>query len=123
MLHPVYSKVLLEATSSAGHIVKFKGDYFLCDLSLFSNIVKIDRCTLWFFALTSATLLERGRHAAYVLLMGPGAEGADGTVLLSKWKLKQDVPQSKVLPIGTGGSPETTEDIKEAFNRLRFSDL
>lgn len=94
MLHPVYSKVLLEATSSAGHIVKFK-----------------------------ATLLERGRHAAYILLMGPGAQGADGTVFLSKWKLKQDVPQSNVLRIGTGGSSETSEDIKEAFNRLRFSDL
>lgn len=70
-----------------------------------------------------ATLLERGRHAAHILLMGPGADGADGTVFLSKWKLKHDVPQSKVLPIGTGESPETTEDIKEAFNRLRFSEL
>lgn len=51
MLHPVYSKVLLEATSSAGHIVKFKGDYFLCDLWIFSNIVTIDRRTLSFFCL------------------------------------------------------------------------
>lgn len=69
-----------------------------------------------------ATLLERGRHAAYILLTGPGTEGAEGTVVLSKRKLKQDVPDSNVLRIGTGGSSETNEDIKEAFNRLRFSD-
>ena len=69
----------------------------------------------------SATLLERGRHAAYILLTGPGTQGAEGTVVLSKRKLKQDVPLSKVLRIGTSG-PETNEDIKEAFNRLRFSD-
>lgn len=50
MLHPVYSKVLLEATSSAGHIVKFKGDYFLCDLWLFSNVLTTDLRTLSFSA-------------------------------------------------------------------------
>lgn len=69
-----------------------------------------------------ATLLERGRHAAYILLTGPRTEGAEGTVVLSKRKLKQDVPDSNVLRIGTGGSSETNNDIKEAFNRLRFSD-
>ncbi|CAK6964116.1 protein FAM234A [Scomber scombrus] len=92
MLHPLYSKVLLESTNVLDHIVSFK-----------------------------ATLLERGRHAAYILLTGPGTQGAEGTVVLSKRKLKQDVPFSKVLRIGTSG-PETNEDIKEAFNRLRFSD-
>lgn len=69
-----------------------------------------------------ATLLERGRHAAYILLTGPRTEGAEGTVVLSKRKLKEDVPDSNVVRIGTGGSSETNEDIKEAFNRLRFSD-
>ncbi|XP_053197156.1 protein FAM234A [Scomber japonicus] len=92
MMHPLYSKVLLESTNILDHIVSFK-----------------------------ATLLERGRHAAYILLTGPGTQGAEGTVVLSKRKLKQDVPLSKVLRIGTSG-PETNEDIKEAFNRLRFSD-
>ncbi|XP_008301104.1 protein ITFG3 [Stegastes partitus] len=93
MLHPLYSKVLLESTNVMDHIITFK-----------------------------ATLMERGRHAAYILLTGPVMEGAEGTVVLSKRKLKQDVPDSKVLRFGTGGSSESNEDIKEAFNRLRFSD-
>ncbi|KAM6898937.1 protein FAM234A isoform 1-T2 [Lycodopsis pacificus] len=93
LLHPLYSKVLLQSTNVMDHIVTFK-----------------------------ATLLENGRHAAYILLTGPGTEGAEGTVVLSKRKLKQDVPDSKVCPIGTGGSTETDEVIREAFSRLRFSD-
>ncbi|XP_026172124.1 protein FAM234A [Mastacembelus armatus] len=93
MLHPLYSKVLLESNSVMDHIVTFK-----------------------------ATLLERGRHAAYILLTGPSTEGAEGTVVLSKQKLKQEVPDSKVIHIGTDGGSDTNEDIKEAFNRLRFSD-
>lgn len=70
----------------------------------------------------SATLLERGRHAAYILLTGPGQEGAGATVVLSKRKLKQDVPTSNVLRIGTGQGSESNEVIKEVFNRLRFSE-
>ncbi|XP_037611352.1 protein FAM234A [Sebastes umbrosus] len=93
LLHPLYSKVLLESTSFTDHIVTFK-----------------------------ATLLEHGRHAAFILLTGPKTEGAEGTVVLSKWKLKDDVPGSKVLRIGTGGSSETDTEIREAFNRLRFED-
>ncbi|XP_073345640.1 protein FAM234A [Pagrus major] len=93
LLHPLYSKVLLESTTSMEHIITFK-----------------------------ATLLERGRHAAYIMLSGPEKEGAEGTVVLSKRKLKQDVPYSNVLRIGTGGGSESNDDIKEAFNRLRFSD-
>lgn len=72
--------------------------------------------------LIAATLLERGRHACYFLLTGPETDGAEGTVVLSKRKLKQDVPDSRVLRIGSGGSSETSDSIKEAFNRLRFKD-
>ena len=79
-------------------------------------------CVTCIYVFILATLLERGRHAAYILLTGPETEGAEGTVVLSKRKLKQDVPDSTVLRIGTGGGSETNEDIKEAFNRLRFSD-
>lgn len=93
MLHPLYSKVLLESTNVVDHIVSFR-----------------------------ATLLEHGRHAAYFTLTGPRSEGDEGTVILSKRKLKQDVPNSRVVRIGTGGDTETNEDIKQAFNRLRFSD-
>lgn len=67
-----------------------------------------------------ATLLERGRHAAYILLTGPVTQEAQGTVVLSKRKLKQDVPNSEVCNVGDGA--ETIDVIKEAFNRLRFSD-
>lgn len=74
------------------------------------------------FVPISATLLERGRHACYILLTGPQNEGAEGTVVLSKRKMKQDVPTSRILRMGTGSSSETNDDIKEAFNRLRFSD-
>uniref|UniRef100_A0A3Q4I6A2 Family with sequence similarity 234 member A n=1 Tax=Neolamprologus brichardi TaxID=32507 RepID=A0A3Q4I6A2_NEOBR len=92
MLHPLYSNVLLESTNVLDHIIAFK-----------------------------ATLMERGRHAAYILLIGPKEEGAEGTVVLSKRKLKEDVPDSKVLRFGDG-TTKSNEDIKEAFNRLRFSD-
>lgn len=93
LLHPLYSEVLLESTTFVDHIITFK-----------------------------ATLLERGRHAAYIMLSGPAKAGAEGTVVLNKRKLKQDVPDSTVLRIGAGGSTESIEGIKEAFNRLRFSD-
>ncbi|CAN9508538.1 unnamed protein product [Ophioblennius macclurei] len=94
MLHPLYSEVLLEYENVMDHIITFK-----------------------------ATLMERGRHAAYLLLTGPAAEGAEGTVVLTKRKMKQDVPISRVLTVGGEDTdPKTSEDIKEAFNRLRFSD-
>ncbi|CAL1599188.1 unnamed protein product [Knipowitschia caucasica] len=93
MLHPLYSNVLLESANLVDHIITFR-----------------------------ATLLEHGRHAAYFTLTGPGAAGAEGTVILSKRKLKQDVPDSRVVPISSAGAAETNGNIKEAFNRLRFSD-
>uniref|UniRef100_A0A8C6WE06 Family with sequence similarity 234 member A n=1 Tax=Neogobius melanostomus TaxID=47308 RepID=A0A8C6WE06_9GOBI len=93
MLHPLHSKVLLESTNDVDHIIAFR-----------------------------ATLLEHGRHAAYFTLTGPRSEGAEGTVILSKRKLKQDVPDSRVIRIGTGGDTETNEIIKQAFERLRFSE-
>ncbi|XP_072311668.1 protein FAM234A [Eucyclogobius newberryi] len=93
MFHPLYSNVLLESANVVDHIIAFR-----------------------------ATLLEHGRHAAYFTLTGPGSEGDEGTVILNKRKLKQDVPESRVIRIGPGGDTDTNEDIKEAFNRLRFSD-
>lgn len=69
-----------------------------------------------------AILLEWGRHACYIMLTGPEGEGAEGTVDLSKRKLKQDVTDSRVLRLGSISSKDTNEEIKEAFQRLRFSD-
>lgn len=78
----------------------------------------------WFcvFNPPQATLLERGRHAAFILLTGPATQGAQGSVVLSKRKLKQDVPDSEVRSVGKAKGPESNDVIKEAFNRLRFSD-
>uniref|UniRef100_A0A3P9J350 Family with sequence similarity 234 member A n=1 Tax=Oryzias latipes TaxID=8090 RepID=A0A3P9J350_ORYLA len=92
MLLPHYPKVLLEYSNVMEHIIAFK-----------------------------ATLMELGRHAAYILLTGPQTKGANGTVVLTKRKLKQDVTLSNVLRIGSVEDSETNEAIKEAFNRLRFS--
>ncbi|CAL8305116.1 unnamed protein product [Lota lota] len=68
------------------------------------------------FAFT-VTLLERGRHACYFLLTDQGGDG----VMLRKRKLKEDVVTSSVCRIAAGATG-TNEDIKEAFNRLRFND-
>ncbi|KAI1896266.1 hypothetical protein AGOR_G00093030 [Albula goreensis] len=90
MLHPQYYNVLLEKSSIIDHIIAFK-----------------------------ATLLERGRHASYIMLTGPQGEGLEGVVMLTKRKLKEDIPESRVLRLGE--SSDSDLDIKEAFNRLRFS--
>ncbi|XP_076008354.1 protein FAM234A [Genypterus blacodes] len=93
MLHPLHYQVLLESTNTMEHIVTFK-----------------------------ATLLEHGRHACYILLTGPESQGAEGTVVLRKQKLKEEVPNSRVLLIGADLASDSDEEIKLAFNRLRFSD-
>ncbi|XP_047232222.1 protein FAM234A [Girardinichthys multiradiatus] len=92
MLHPSYPNVLLECTNVPDHIVTFK-----------------------------ATLMELGRHAAYFLLKGPEKEGSEGTVVLTKRKLKQDVPSCNLIRISDEGALHSKEDLQEAFNRLRFS--
>ncbi|XP_077482014.1 protein FAM234A [Stigmatopora argus] len=93
MLYPLYSNVLLQCENFTEHIVTFK-----------------------------ATLMERGRHAAFILLTGPGGEDTQGDVVVTKWKLKNDVPQSTVLALGDDTSEINDGNIKEAFERLRFSD-
>lgn len=100
LLHPSYSNLLLQRSSPVEHIVAFK-----------------------------ATLLEGGRHASYFLLTGPTAsEGVEpevaGSVVLTKRKLKSDVPDSKVLSVSMSGTvtKDNEEHVKEAFNRLRFMD-
>ncbi|XP_064178303.1 protein FAM234A [Anguilla rostrata] len=92
MLNPQYPSVLLEKSNIVDHIIAFK-----------------------------ATLLERGRHACYIMLMGPQGEGLQGTVVLSKRKLKEDVPESRVLRLGVSPDEESDAEIKEAFDKLRFS--
>ncbi|KAI4901755.1 hypothetical protein NFI96_020444 [Prochilodus magdalenae] len=100
LLHPRHAQVLLERRNPTQHIVAFK-----------------------------AVLLERGRHACYLVLSGAngslmngaGLEGA-GPVVLTKRKLKDDVPESSVLGVDGDLSGDSEESVKEAFHRLRFSD-
>lgn len=81
-----------------------------------------------------ALLLERGRHACYLILTEEdGALNSssvlDGTkqVVLTKRKIKGDVSESSVLGVGGAGRLDgdvslQEESVKEAFYRLRFSD-
>uniref|UniRef100_A0A3Q2R234 Family with sequence similarity 234 member A n=1 Tax=Fundulus heteroclitus TaxID=8078 RepID=A0A3Q2R234_FUNHE len=69
----------------------------------------------------AATLMERGRHAAHFLLTGPEEEGTAGTVVLTKRKLKQDVPTATIRRLDASGEQPSEEKVKETFNRLRFS--
>uniref|UniRef100_A0A8C1GTC0 Protein FAM234A-like n=1 Tax=Cyprinus carpio TaxID=7962 RepID=A0A8C1GTC0_CYPCA len=97
LLHPRYSQLLLERRNPAQNIMSFK-----------------------------ATLLERGRHAGYLVLSGPDGRQHAGLgemepVILTKRKIKGDVPESTVLRVGAESAVEEAE-VKEAFNRLRFSD-
>ncbi|KAL2078533.1 hypothetical protein ACEWY4_026218 [Coilia grayii] len=98
LLYPSYSDVLLQSTRPVEHIIA-------CEV----------------------TLLERGRHAAYLLLTGPHAsegvepEGA-GSVVLTKRKMKGDVPDSRVLSVSGSVTQDNAKLIKEAFQRLRFYD-
>ncbi|XP_028818756.1 protein FAM234A [Denticeps clupeoides] len=102
LLHPLHSNLLLERSNPVEDVIAFK-----------------------------ATLLERGRHASYLILNGPSAnEGVDPdlakSVVLTKRKLKKDIDDSNVLRVGEPQEEPVSKDnedyIKEAFNRLRFSD-
>lgn len=104
LLHPNHPQVLLERRNPTQNIMSFK-----------------------------AVLLERGRHACYLVLSGAdgaqvddaGLSGAE-PVFLAKRKIKDDVLESSVL--GVGGDEgvvvprDQEESVREAFHRLRFSD-
>ncbi|XP_072535337.1 protein FAM234A [Salminus brasiliensis] len=104
LLHPRHPQVLLERKNPTQHIMSFK-----------------------------AVLLERGRHACYLVLSGAngalvddaGIGGAE-PVLLTKRKIKDDVQESSVLGVGGAEGVAVSRDkedtVKQAFNRLRFSD-
>ncbi|KAK2870460.1 hypothetical protein Q8A67_024852 [Cirrhinus molitorella] len=98
LLHPRYSQLLLERRNPSQNIISFK-----------------------------ATLLERGRHACYLVLTGPDGRqraelGETDPVILTKRKIKDDVPESGVLRVGADELTVKEAELKEAFYRLRFSD-
>ncbi len=72
-------------------------------------------------------LLERGRHAGYLVLTGPDGRqhtepGETEPVILTKRKIKEDVSESAALRVGADESAAGEAEVKEAFYRLRFSD-
>ncbi|XP_006637393.2 protein FAM234A [Lepisosteus oculatus] len=91
MLHPSQPDALLEKSSTPDPIAAFK-----------------------------AALFEKGRHACLVLLTGPEGQGAAGEVTLAKRKLKDDVPESRVLWLRGGGGPSRDQEVRDFFNNLRF---
>ncbi|XP_073720390.1 protein FAM234A [Misgurnus anguillicaudatus] len=100
LLHPLHSHVLLERKNTAQNIVSFK-----------------------------ATLLERGRHACYLVLTGPDGRlhtdpSGMESVVLTKRKIKDDVSESEVLSVVPDEpvSQDTEDSVKEGFYRLRFSE-
>ncbi|XP_016339765.1 protein FAM234A-like [Sinocyclocheilus anshuiensis] len=97
LMHPRLSQLLLERRNPAQNIISFK-----------------------------ATLLERGRHACYLVLTGPDGRqhaepGETEPVILTKRKIKDDVSESGALRV-TADESITEEDVKQEFYRLRFSD-
>uniref|UniRef100_A0A3B1J783 Family with sequence similarity 234 member A n=1 Tax=Astyanax mexicanus TaxID=7994 RepID=A0A3B1J783_ASTMX len=104
LLHPNHPQVLLERRNPTQNIMSFK-----------------------------AVLLERGRHACYLVLSGADGTQVDDAVLsgaepvvLTKRKIKDDVLESSVLGVGgdegVAVSRDQEESVREAFHRLRFSD-
>ncbi|KAL4658279.1 protein FAM234A-like isoform X1 [Arapaima gigas] len=92
MLHPQHPQAVLENSVSNEHIISFK-----------------------------ATLLERGRHASFITLMdteGAVQGGLEDAVTLTKRKLKENVPDSRVCWLeGVRGDDQA---VKRAFENLRF---
>ncbi|XP_053132583.1 protein FAM234A [Hemicordylus capensis] len=93
LFHPAVPGVLLEMTNSTEPIVAFQ-----------------------------TVLLERNRHACYLLLTGPRAGGAPGEVMLSKQKLKEDMASSRVIRLSQLAY-DTDQSIRDRFLRMRYRSL
>ncbi|XP_052397900.1 protein FAM234A-like [Carassius gibelio] len=97
LLHPRNSQLLLEKRHPLQNIISFK-----------------------------AMLLERGRHACYLVLTGPDGRRHVGpdeteTVILTKHKIKDDVSESIALRV-SADEYISEDEVKQEFHRLRFSD-
>lgn len=77
-------------------------------LNVSANIVAFD-----------AILLEPSRHAACVLLTGPASLDGPGLVSVTKHKVQDLVPGSRVVPLGTGES-DSDQAVRDRFSRLRY---
>jgi integrin alpha FG-GAP repeat containing protein 3 len=90
MFHPTLPSVLLELANVSANIVAF-----------------------------DAVLFEPSRHAAYVLLTGPASSDEPGLVSVTKHKVRDLVPGSRVVRLGEGRS-DSDQAIRDRFSRLRY---
>ena len=90
MFHPTLPGILLELANVSANIVAF-----------------------------DAVLLEPSRHAAYVLLTGPASSDVPGLVSVTKHKVQDLVPGSRVIHLGEGSS-DSDQAIRDRFSRLRY---
>lgn len=90
MFHPTLPGILLELANVSANIVAF-----------------------------DAILFEPSRHAAYVLLTGPASADMPGLVSVTKHKVQDLVPASRVVHLGEGSS-DSDQAIRDRFSRLRY---
>lgn len=90
MFHPTLPGILLELANVSANIVAF-----------------------------DAVLFEPSRHAAYVLLTGPASSDVPGLVSVTKHKVQDLVPGSRVIHLGEGSS-DSDQAIRDRFSRLRY---
>ncbi|XP_058536409.1 protein FAM234A isoform X2 [Ochotona princeps] len=90
MFHPTLPHVLLELANVSANIV-------IADVLLF----------------------EPSRHAAYILLTGPASSDRPGLVSVTKHKVRDLVPGSRVVRLGEGG-PESDQAVRDRFSQLRY---
>ncbi|XP_028612295.1 protein FAM234A isoform X1 [Grammomys surdaster] len=90
MFHPTVPGILLELANVSANIVAF-----------------------------DAVLFEPSRHAAYVLLTGPASSDVPGLVSVTKHKVQDLVPGSRVIHLGEG-STDNDQAIRDRFSRLRY---
>lgn len=90
MFHPTLPGILLELANVSANIVAF-----------------------------DAILFEPSRHAAYVLLTGPASSDMPGLVSVTKHRVRDLVPGSRVVHLGDGNS-DGDQAIRDRFSRLRY---
>lgn len=90
MFHPTLPNVLLELANISANIVAF-----------------------------DAVLFEPSRHAAYVLLTGPTNSDMPGLVSVIKHKVRDLVPDSRVVHLGEG-KPDSDQAVRDRFSWLRY---
>ncbi|KAM9208451.1 protein FAM234A [Dugong dugon] len=90
MFHPTLPSVLLELANISANIVAFE-----------------------------AVLFEPSRHAAYVLLTGPESPAEPGLVSVTKHKVRDRIPDSRVVRLGQDRA-ESDQAVRDRFSRLRY---